>query len=181
MTHLASLREGILRCEYTSWRMWLWFFLCSLLFFNAQCFQRSYMKPTLSRTTSYLKATLPSDPLVAAVLSQGISNAAFIYSNTIVLRYVTTSLKSHVFCLVAPYYLGVLFKTRAALSWFPQLSRQFPLLNMLKFITDPYLMIFRRVVPTIGGVDISIIPAIFILDFLSKSAAALGAETPPQW
>lgn len=63
---------------------------------------------------------------------------------------------------------------RFALSWFPQLPRQFPILRPINTVTEPYLRIFRQVIPPIGGFDISALPAIFLLDILSQTAAAIG-------
>lgn len=37
---------------------------------------------------------------------------------------------------------------------------------------------FRSVIPPIGGFDISALPAIFCLDILGQTAAAVGAEFP---
>lgn len=65
---------------------------------------------------------------------------------------------------------------RIGLSWFPQLFRQFPVLRTLQIITDPYLGVFRRVIPPIGGFDISPIPALFVLDIMSQTAAVIGAD-----
>lgn len=45
-------------------------------------------------------------------------------------------------------------------------------------MTDPYLRVFRSVIPPIGGFDISALPAIFCLDILGQTAAAVGAEFP---
>jgi hypothetical protein len=45
-------------------------------------------------------------------------------------------------------------------------------------VTEPYLRVFRSVIPPIGGFDISSLPAIFCLDILGKTAAAVGAEFP---
>ncbi len=67
---------------------------------------------------------------------------------------------------------------RFALSWFPQLTSQFPILRPINTVTEPYLRVFRQVIPPIGGFDISAIPAIFILDILSQTTAAVGAPIP---
>lgn len=69
---------------------------------------------------------------------------------------------------------------RFALSWFPQLMQQFPILRPIITVTDPYLQIFRRVIPPVGGFDISALPAIFVLDIASQTAAAVGAEIPQE-
>jgi hypothetical protein len=38
--------------------------------------------------------------------------------------------------------------------------------------------VFRSVIPPIAGFDISALPAIFCLDILGQTAAAVGAEFP---
>ena len=69
---------------------------------------------------------------------------------------------------------------RFALSWFPQLPRQFPVLRPINTVTEPYLRIFRQVIPPIGGFDLSALPAIFLLDILSQTFAAVGdSRTAP--
>lgn len=45
-------------------------------------------------------------------------------------------------------------------------------------VTEPYLRVFRSVIPPIGGFDISSLPAIFCLDIIGQTAAAVGAEFP---
>jgi YggT family protein len=67
---------------------------------------------------------------------------------------------------------------RFALSWFPQLYNTFPFLAPVFTVTEPYLQVFRRQIPAIGGFDISAIPALLILDFAGNAAASLGAEIP---
>lgn len=67
---------------------------------------------------------------------------------------------------------------RFALSWFPQIPRQFPVLRPINTVTEPYLKVFRQVIPPIGGFDLSALPAIFLLDILSQTAAAIGDTIP---
>ena len=67
---------------------------------------------------------------------------------------------------------------RFALSWFPQIPRQFPVLRPINTVTEPYLRVFRQVIPPIGGFDLSALPAIFLLDILSQTAAAIGDTLP---
>ena len=67
---------------------------------------------------------------------------------------------------------------RFALSWFPQIPRQFPVLRPINTVTEPYLKVFRQVIPPIGGFDLSALPAIFLLDILSQTAAAIGDTLP---
>jgi len=97
-------------------------------------------------------AVLPGSPLVTGTVTQGICNGISIFSNILLLRF--------------------------ALSWFPQIQQQFPILRPINTLTEPYLRVFRRTIPPIGGFDISALPAIFILDILSQTTVAIGAEIP---
>tara|TARA_Y100001968_G_scaffold321506_1_gene356048 strand:+ start:47076 stop:47381 length:306 start_codon:yes stop_codon:yes gene_type:complete len=54
---------------------------------------------------------------------------------------------------------------RVLLTWFPNLDWSNPLLTNLSAITDPYLNIFRGIIPAIGGIDISPILAFVLLNF----------------
>lgn len=54
-------------------------------------------------------------------------------------------------------------------------------MNPLSTICDPYLNLFRGLIPPIGGTfDLSPILAFIVLDLLTGSAASLGAEIPEQ-
>ena len=54
---------------------------------------------------------------------------------------------------------------RVLLTWFPNLDWSNPLLSNLSAITDPYLNLFRGIIPPIGGLDISPILAFLLLNF----------------
>ncbi len=56
---------------------------------------------------------------------------------------------------------------RILLSWFP-VNWSNPLLSTLSQLTDPYLNLFRSVLPPIGGLDISPILAFFLLQFVER-------------
>ena len=57
---------------------------------------------------------------------------------------------------------------RILLSWFPNLDWSNPILSSVSSITDPYLNIFRGLIPPIGGIDLSAILAIFALQILGN-------------
>ena len=61
-------------------------------------------------------------------------------------------------------YLYVLL-IRVLLSWFPNLSNN-PIMAGVASITDPYLNIFRGVIPPLGGIDLSAILAFVTLNLL---------------
>ncbi len=56
---------------------------------------------------------------------------------------------------------------RILLSWFPHNPYQ-PVLRFIYEITEPYLMIFRRIIPPFGAVDLSPIAAFLVLDFIVR-------------
>ena len=97
-------------------------------------------------------AVMPGSAVGNAVIFGGIANAFSLFNSVIVFR--------------------------IALSWFPQLPQQFPILRPVFTVTDPYLNFFRRQIPAIGGFDISAIPALFFLDIMSQAVVAFGAEIP---
>ena len=43
-------------------------------------------------------------------------------------------------------------------------------------VSDPFLNIFRNIVPSIGGFDLSPLLGFFLLNMLTNSVAALGCE-----
>jgi YggT family protein len=59
-------------------------------------------------------------------------------------------------------YLLILL-VRVLLSWFPNLDWSNPVLSTVSSITDPYLGIFRGLIPPIGGLDLSAILAFLAL------------------
>lgn len=65
------------------------------------------------------------------------------------------------------FLLGCAVFARAILSWFP-IDRNGPIFQVLDAITEPILDPLRRVVPTIGMVDLTPMIAIFILFTVSS-------------
>ena len=61
---------------------------------------------------------------------------------------------------------SLLLLIRVLLTWFPSIDWSNSILSALCSITDPYLNIFRGVIPPIGGFDISSILAFLLLNFL---------------
>ena len=59
-----------------------------------------------------------------------------------------------------------LLLVRVLLTWFPSIDWSNGVLSALCSITDPYLNIFRGVIPPIGGFDISSILAFLLLNFV---------------
>lgn len=63
------------------------------------------------------------------------------------------------------YCYMMLLVIRILSSWFEELQ-QSKIIEVLRVITDPYLDLFRRIIPPIGMIDISPIIAFFALQFL---------------
>lgn len=57
------------------------------------------------------------------------------------------------------------------LSWFPVSGVVADIKGVLASIVEPYLGLFRRIIPPIGAVDISPIVAILVLQFAARALA----------
>jgi YggT family protein len=62
----------------------------------------------------------------------------------------------------------VLLIIRILLSWFPNINWLNPPFSILSQLTDPYLNIFRSIIPPLGGIDFSPMLAIFLLQIVSS-------------
>ncbi len=68
--------------------------------------------------------------------------------------------------------IGFLLVARALTSWFPDL-RRYQIVQLLWEVTDPILEPLRRVIPPIGGIDLSvmiIVISIFTLAELLRAS-----------
>jgi YggT family protein len=61
----------------------------------------------------------------------------------------------------------VLIFIRILLSWFPNVDCSNPFFSVLSQLTDPYLNVFRSIIPPLGGIDFSAIIAIFLLQIVA--------------
>ncbi len=57
---------------------------------------------------------------------------------------------------------------RVLLSWFPNLDWGNPILSTVSSITDPYLNVFRGLIPPLGGIDLSAILAFVALSIMQQ-------------
>ncbi len=55
---------------------------------------------------------------------------------------------------------------RVLLSWFPNLDPSNPVISSICSICDPFLNVFRGLIPPIGGIDLSAIVAFLSLQLL---------------
>ena len=63
------------------------------------------------------------------------------------------------------YYLLII---TILLSWFPNLDRTNPIVSNLMAITEPYLNLFRGIIPPIAGLDLSPILAFISINLIQK-------------
>ncbi|XP_065851371.1 ylmG homolog protein 2, chloroplastic [Euphorbia lathyris] len=96
-------------------------------------------------------AILPGDSVAGIVVVNGISNFLNIYNTLLIVRLV--------------------------LTWFPNTPPA--IVSPLSTLCDPYLNIFRGIIPPLGGtLDLSPILAFLVLNAFTSTAAALPAELP---
>lgn len=67
----------------------------------------------------------------------------------------------------------VLLIIRILLSWFPNINWFDPPFSILSQLTDPYLNLFRSIIPPLGGLDFSPMLAIFALQILQSMISTL--------
>ena len=68
----------------------------------------------------------------------------------------------------------VLLIIRILLSWFPNVDWLSPPFSVLSQLTDPYLNLFRSIIPPLGGIDLSPILAFLLLSFLRQGIMAIA-------
>ena len=96
-------------------------------------------------------AALPGDTVAGQVIATGLSSTLSLYTTALTVRIL--------------------------LTWFPNPPQV--IAGPLSTICDPYLNLFRGIIPPIGGtIDLSPILAFVVLNVFSGSAASLGAEMP---
>lgn len=96
----------------------------------------------------FLAAMIPGDSAVESVITSGIFSTLNIYNTLIIGRLI--------------------------LTWFPNPPRQ--IVYPLATLCDPYLNLFRGIVPPLGGIDFSPILAFTVLNVFQGTAAALPCE-----
>ncbi|KAG2500956.1 hypothetical protein HYH03_000779 [Edaphochlamys debaryana] len=98
-----------------------------------------------------LAAIIPGDSTAELVLTNGLNNFLNLYNTALIVRLV--------------------------LTWFPNPPEV--IVSPLATICDPYLNLFRGIIPPLGGsLDFSPILAFVVLNLFTNSAAALPCEVP---
>ena len=73
---------------------------------------------------------------------------------------------------------NIVITARVLLSWFPQ-AQEVAVLQPVFAITDPYLNLFRGIIPPVFGLDLSPLAAFFLLSVMTKATVAVGCDTIP--
>jgi len=73
---------------------------------------------------------------------------------------------------------NIVITARVLFSWFPQ-AQGMAILQPVYQVTDPYLNLFRGLIPPVFGLDLSTILAFVVLSVLGNVATAVGAEITP--
>lgn len=63
----------------------------------------------------------------------------------------------------AAQVLALLIIVRALLTWIPSVDYGHPVLRAIVRVTDPILLPIRRVVPPLGGIDVTPIAALILI------------------
>ncbi|GAB4549409.1 MAG: YggT family protein [Pleurocapsa sp.] len=72
---------------------------------------------------------------------------------------------------------SVLLIVRILLSWFQTAEWAMQIISFLSPITDPYLNIFRSIIPPLGGLDFSAILAIILLNVVQSAIAPFAVSS----
>jgi YggT family protein len=62
----------------------------------------------------------------------------------------------------------VLIIVRILLTWFPTITWMQQISSFLSVLTDPYLNLFRNLIPAVGGFDFSTILAVLLLQVMQQ-------------
>lgn len=63
-------------------------------------------------------------------------------------------------------FYGLLIVIYVLMSWFPMRGVLYDVYRVIGTLVEPYLGLFRRIIPLIGAVDISPIVAYFVLQLI---------------
>lgn len=73
---------------------------------------------------------------------------------------------------------SLLLIVRVLLSWFPNINWYNQPFAALSQVTDPYLNLFRSIIPPLGGMDFSPILAFLLLNVISTLLSSLSVALP---
>ncbi|WP_008317950.1 YggT family protein [Leptolyngbya sp. PCC 6406] len=69
----------------------------------------------------------------------------------------------------------ILLVIRVLLSWFPNVDWLNPPFSVISQLTDPYLNLFRSIIPPLGGLDLSPLLAFIVLQLVAQSVSQVAA------
>lgn len=69
------------------------------------------------------------------------------------------------------YYIIIII--RIFLTWIPTIDWEVQPMKLMRDVTDPYLNLFRAVIPPFGGLDFSPIIALLVLNVLQSIIDAI--------
>lgn len=75
-------------------------------------------------------------------------------------------LKIDKFIATLIYFYSILIVLRIFLSWLPSIDWEKQPFRFVSMVTDVYLDLFRRFIPTLGGLDFSPIVALLVLGLI---------------
>ena len=64
-------------------------------------------------------------------------------------------------------FYSIMLMVRILSSWFPSAQKLY-IVRLVYFYTEPYLKVFRKIIPPFGVIDLSPLIAIFALRFLQN-------------
>ncbi len=76
------------------------------------------------------------------------------------------SISDTIITLLNFYFIIIIL--RCFLTWFPNVDWDKQPLKGLRAITDPYLNVFRAIIPTAGGIDFSPIVALIVIQVIQQ-------------
>ena len=85
------------------------------------------------------------------------------YSISLLANTLATFVQIYLFLMIA----------RVLLSWFPNINWYDPPFSILSQLTDPYLNLFRSIIPPLGGIDFSPIIAFVVLQIGAEFLTAI--------
>jgi YggT family protein len=71
-------------------------------------------------------------------------------------------------------FYEILIVVYVLMSWFPMRGILYDIYSVLASVVEPYVGLFRRVIPPIAGFDFSPMAAILVLEFVSVAIRGLG-------
>jgi len=85
--------------------------------------------------------------------------------------YILNTLIRFIDLLFSIYYIMIV--VRVFMTWIPNIDWEKEPSRTLRAVVDPYLFIFRRFIPAIGGIDFSPVIALILLPFIQTIIVTL--------